>query len=205
MVSTIQIFRGGWYWQCYLRGPFPGHTHITEREYGLCYIRCVTQACRSNPTAILDFQSWPASGYSLSSVLWYPISWNTAHLLLPTLGNAVSWERAKKAGWLLHFGEYCNWILFNCNSTCPSPGMFLHTPPPWITNPTPHATLPCGRNLTGKKWSRTIYHSCGEFCIFYLLKYLIGLCCAWHAIICHVPPSWVTTPCPMLPTPVASI
>ena len=36
------------------------------------------------------------------------LSWNMAHHLVLTLGNKESWEKAKKAGWFLHFGEYCN-------------------------------------------------------------------------------------------------
>jgi hypothetical protein len=41
----------------------------------------------------------------LSQRVYRLLSCNTAHLLLLTLGNAVSWEREKKAGWLLRFGE----------------------------------------------------------------------------------------------------
>ena len=90
----------------------------------------------------------------------------------------------KKGRLVVAFWWVFVWILFNCNLTCPWPAMFLHAPPPWITNPTRHAAPPCGRNLTGKKWSRKIYHSHGEFCIFLFAQILnwLLLCLTYHLL-----------------------
>ena len=73
------------------------------------------------------------------------------HIFFFNLLAILHLGRNKKTGWLLCFGEYCNWILFNCNSICSWHVMILHTPPPWITIPMPHAAPPCGSRTEQSK------------------------------------------------------
>ena len=112
----------------------------------------------------------------------------------------------KKGRLVVAFWWVFVWILLKCYSTRPLPAMFLRAPPPWITNPTPHAAPRCGRDITGKKRIRKINHSRGEFCIFYSIKYTIHLYAAPDLPSSATPPLHkLQSSRPTPPTPAASI
>jgi len=112
----------------------------------------------------------------------------------------------KKGRLVVAFWWVFVWILLKCYSTRPLPAMFLRAPPPWITNPTPHAAPRCGRDITGKKRIRKINHSRGEFCIFYSIKYTIHLYAAPDLPSSSTPPLHkLQSSRPTPPTPAASI
>ena len=94
-------------------------------------------------------------------------------------------EQLKEAGWLLCFGEYCDWILFNCNSTCPTDIGCSSTPLLHELSSPRHMSHPLWQKQNSQKRNRTINHSHGDFCDFYLLKYLIVTC---GALTGDVPP-----------------
>ena len=153
-----------------------------------------------------DFRSSPQSPPCISASLQTFALQHSTSSSTNSRQCSVLGER-KKGRLVVAFWWVFIWILFNCNSTRPWPVMFLHAPPPWITNPTPHFAPRCGRDITGKKRIRTINHSRGEFCIFYSLKYLIRLYAAPDRPSSATPPPLhkLQSPRPTPPTPTASI
>jgi hypothetical protein len=152
-----------------------------------------------------DFRSSPQSPPCISTSLQTFALQHSTSSSTNSRQCSVLGER-KKGRLVVAFWWVFVWILFKCYSTRPWPAMFLHAPPPWITNPTPHAAPRCGREITGEKRIRTINYSRGEFCIFYSLKYSIRLYAAPDLPSSATPPLHnLQSPRPTPPTPAASI
>jgi hypothetical protein len=134
--------------------------------------------CRAQfSIAQIIWRALPNNGISIhshnpplvSQQVYWLLSCNPGHHLVLTLGNTGEQKRLVGCRILASIAiEY-----YLIETRCPWPAIFCHAPPPWITNPTPHAPChaPCGSNLTGKQRYRTIAHSGCEFCkLFYYLN-----------------------------------
>jgi hypothetical protein len=93
-------------------------------------------------------------------------------------------EERKKGRLVVAFWWVFVWILFKCYSTRPLPAMFLRAPPPWITNPTPHAAPRCSRDITGKKESGKLTTPVVSFAFFIRsnIQFTSMLCLTCHLL-----------------------